>query len=441
LTYHYICIGVIRQYKNKTPAASEMAIRNRVPSGGSAYPMRRSWLVVLLCGSLVMALSMGVRQVSGLFLRPVAVDIGLTREAFGIAVALQNLVWGLTQPVAGLFADRYGARPVVLACGLLYLAGLASAAMAPNAALFAFGLGVLGGLGQSGTAFAVVLAVIGRAAPAERRSVALGLGSTAGSVGMFVLVPMTSALLDVLDWRSAMLILSALVAVTALLAWPLKESGLANDGTAGAPAGIAAATAAGDRDYWLLNLGFAVCGFQLAFIATYLPVILIDHGFDLATGATVLAAIGAFNILGTYLAGVAGGRWLKTRVLAALYLARAAVIALFLLVPLSRPSAIVIGAMIGLLWTGTVPLTNGLVADLWGRRNLGFLFGIVYVGHQIGAFVGAWAGGLVFDRTGSFDLMWGAAIAAGVAAAVCHLLLDETSRLLALAEKTPIPLG
>jgi predicted MFS family arabinose efflux permease len=325
--------------------------------------MRRSWLVVLLCGSLVMALSMGVRQVSGLFLRPVAVDIGLTREAFGIAVALQNLVWGLTQPVAGLFADRYGARPVVLACGLLYLAGLASAAMAPNAALFAFGLGVLGGLGQSGTAFAVVLAVIGRAAPAERRSVALGLGSTAGSVGMFVLVPMTSALLDVLDWRSAMLILSALVAVTALLAWPLKESGLANDGTAGAPAGIAAATAAGDRDYWLLNLGFAVCGFQLAFIATYLPVILIDHGFDLATGATVLAAIGAFNILGTYLAGVAGGRWLKTRVLAALYLARAAVIALFLLVPLSRPSAIVIGAMIGLVMDGHS------AADQWSRRR------------------------------------------------------------------------
>lgn len=383
-----------------------------------------------------MALSMGVRQVSGLFLRPVVVDIGLSREAFGIAVALQNLVWGLTQPIAGLFADRYGARPVVLSCGLVYLAGLAVAATASNAATFAFGLGVLGGLGQSGTAFAVVLAVIGRAAPAERRSAALGLGSTAGSIGMFVLVPVTSALLDFLDWRNAMLILSALLAATALLAWPLKERGLANDVAAGAPASIAAVAAARDRDYWLLNLGFAVCGFQLAFIATYLPVILVDRGFDIATGAAVLAAIGAFNILGTYLAGVAGGRWLKTRVLAVLYLARAAVIALFLFVPLSRPSAIVFGAMIGLLWTGTVPLTNGLVADLWGRRNLGFLFGIVYVGHQFGAFVGAWASGLVFDRTGSFDLMWGAAIAAGVAAAICHLLLDESPRPLALVEKT-----
>jgi predicted MFS family arabinose efflux permease len=397
--------------------------------------MRRSWLTVLLCGSLVIAVSMGVRQVSGLFLRPVAMDLGLSREAFGIAVALQNLVWGLTQPIAGLLSDRYGARPVVLVCSALYAAGFAVAALAPNGLVFWLGLGVLCGLGQSGTSFAVVLAVIGRAAPAEQRSAALGLGSTAGSIGMFVLVPATSALLDLVDWRTAFLMLGALTAAMLLLASSLKEDVAGRIDTPQTSARVAAQLAGRDRDYWLINLGFAVCGFQLAFIATYVPILLIDHGLGASAGAAVLAAIGAFNILGTYLAGLAGGRWLKTRVLAGLYVARAAVIAIFLAVPLSVPSAVLFGAAIGLLWTGTVPLTNALVADLWGSRNLGFLFGTVYVGHQVGAFAGAWAAGRVFDLTGSFDLMWIAAIAAGLAAAVCHLIVAERPRALALAER------
>ena len=399
--------------------------------------MRRSWLSILICGSLVIAISMGVRQVSGLFLRPVAMDIGLSREAFGIAVALQNLVWGLSQPFTGLLADRHGARPVTMVCGALYLAGLALAAMAPNAIVFALGLGVRCGLGQSGTAFAVVLAVIGRAAPVERRSAALGLSSTAGSVGIFVLVPAASGLLDLVDWRTAMLILAALAGLTMPLALALNEAATDQRAAPATPARTVIGAAGSDRDYWLLNLGFAVCGFQLAFIATYLPVILVDRGLPVATGAAVLAAIGAFNILGTYLAGLAGGRWLKTHVLAALYLARAAAIVAFLALPLSSSSAIAFGAVMGLLWTGTVPLTSGLVADLWGSRNLGFLFGVVYVGHQIGAFAGAWAAGLAFDRTGSFDVIWIAAIAAGVLAAICHLMLDVSPRALAMAERPP----
>jgi predicted MFS family arabinose efflux permease len=277
--------------------------------------------------------------------------------------------------------------------------------------------------------------VIGRAAPAAQRSAALGLGSTAGSVGMFVLVPATSALLDLVDWRASLWMLAGLTAMMLMLAPGLREGASAVPRQA--PEARGALRAAGrDRDYWLINLGFAVCGFQLAFIATFLPIILIDGGLGASTGAAVLAAIGAFNILGTWLAGLAGGRWLKTRVLAALYLARAAAIIAFLAMPLSVPSAILFGAVIGLLWTGTVPLTNGLVADLWGSRNLGFLFGLVYVGHQIGAFVGAWAAGRVFDATGSFDLMWIAAVLAGVAAAACHLAVAETPRSLALAERT-----
>jgi predicted MFS family arabinose efflux permease len=393
-------------------------------------------MTVLICGSLVIAVSMGLRQVSGLFLRPVAMDLGLSREAFGIAVALQNLVWGLTQPFAGLLADRYGARPVVIAGALLYLAGSLVAAAASDSVMFALGLGVLGGLGQSGTAFAVVLAVIGRAAPPEKRSAALGLGSTAGSLGMFILVPATSALLDAMSWRTAMLIISGLLATSILLALPLRGDGSARAATTpGLSAGAAARAASADRDFWLLNLGFAVCGFQLAFLATYLPAMLVDKGLPAATGAAVLAAIGAFNIPGTYVAGLAGGRWMKTHVLAALYLARAAAMIAFLLVPLSSASAIIFGAAIGLLWTGSVPLTNALVADLWGARNLGFLFGVVYIGHQLGAFAGAWMAGFVFDRTGSFDLAWFAAIAGAVGTAIIHLSLRETPRPMALAER------
>ncbi len=397
--------------------------------------MRKSWLEVLILGSLVIALSMGVRQVSGLFLRPVAAELGLSREVFGIAVALQNLVWGLAQPVAGLLADRYGARRVVLVCGFLYAAGIALAAFATSATLFVIGLGIVAGIGQSGTAFAVILATISRAAARDRQGVALGLGSSAGSIGMFVLVPATSALLDLLDWRSAMLVLAGLLGAIPLLAWRLKDAAGETRAEAGGASAQGALLAAGrDRDYWLLNLGFAVCGFQLAFIATYLPVILIDGGLSLASGAAVLAAIGIFNIGGTYVAGLAGGRFLKTRVLAAIYLARAAAIVAFLLLPLSNLSAIVFGAVMGLLWTGTVPLTNALVSELWGRRNLAFLFGLVYVGHQVGAFAGAWAAGLVFDRTGSFDLMWAATIAAALLAALIHLVLSERPRALALAE-------
>jgi MFS family permease len=393
-----------------------------------------SWILIVACAALVMTLSMGVRQVSGLFLGPVGADLGLSRDAFGMAVALQNLVWGLTQPVAGLLADRHGARPVVIAGGALYAAGMAVAALAPNGVAFTLGLGVLCGLGQSGTAFADVLAVIGRVAPNESRSVALGVGSAAGSVGMFVLVPLSGALVELIAWRSAMLILAALLAATIPLGLALGRERAAAASSGAASGSVAIQAAGGDRDYWLISLGFAVCGFQLAFIATYLPTIIVDRGLPLTTGAAVLAAIGAFNIVGTYLAGVAGGRWRKKEVLSALYLARAVAIAGFLLIPLSTTSAIAFGAVIGLLWTGSVPLTSGLVADLWGRRNLGFLFAVVYIGHQIGAFAGAWSAGLAYERTGSFDLAWLAAIAGGIMAAVLHLVLMERPRRLALKE-------
>ncbi len=388
-------------------------------------------MTALICGSLVITLSMGVRQVSGLFLRPVTDDFNFSREIFGLAVGLQNLVWGLTQPVAGLLADRLGARWVVAGAGACYALGLGLAAVAPDSVLFVVGLGVLAGLGQSGTTFAVILAVIGRLTPPAQRSRWLGVGSAAGSVGMFVMVPATSILLDVIGWRSAMLVLVGLVAMTALLALGLDEAREPQAADTGTGRG-AVAVALADRDYWLLNLGFASCGFQLAFVATYLPTMLTDGALSTALAAGVLACIGAFNIPGTYLAGAAGGRYRKTRLLAGLYLARGAAMAGFLALPLSSASALVFAALFGLLWTATVPLTSGLVADLWGRRDMGLLFGLAMVGHQLGAFAGAWAGGLAFDRTGSFAPVWLAAIGLSLTAALCHAGLREQPRPCAL---------
>jgi predicted MFS family arabinose efflux permease len=360
-------------------------------------------------------------------------DLGMTREAFGTAVAIQNLTWGLIQPLAGLLADRYGARPVVIGAGLLYAAGLGLAAIAWDGLAFTLGYGLLCGIGQAGTAFAVALAVIGRSAPDEHRSFAIGLGSTAGSIGVFLVVPMTSFLIERFDWRPSMMVLAAAVLLVPILGLALREQPAAP--TAGTASGWQAARIANrDRDYWLLNLGFATCGFQLAFIATYLPTVMLDGGLDLSAGAAVLATIGLFNILGTWLCGIAGVRWQKSRVLASIYVARALAMIGFLMLPLSMTSALAFGAAIGLLWTGTVPLTSSLVADLWGRRNLGFLFGLVYIGHQLGAFTGAWAGGFAYDRTGSFDIVWTIAIAISVSAAICHLLLVERPRPLALAE-------
>ncbi len=387
-----------------------------------------SWMIALICGSLVMTIALGVRQVSGLFLRPVTADLGFSREVFGLAVGIQNLVWGVTQPFAGLVADRIGARWVVVGTGGCYALGLGLAAVAADSAFFILGLGVLVGLGQSGTTYAVILALIGRLVPERQRSRHLGVASAAGSVGMFAMVPATSVLLDVADWRTAFLVLAAVAATMPLLGLVLTEKRPPPAGAAAVPVGGAFAAAIADRDYWLLNLGFASCGFQLAFIATYLPTILTDGELSVAVAAGVLACIGAFNIPGTYLAGLAGGRQPKARVLAVVYIARAAVVLGFLALPPSAPSAIVFAALIGLLWTGVVPLTSGLVADLWGRRELGFLFGIAFVGHQIGAFAGAWAGGFVFDRTGSYTLVWAAVVGLSLSAAAFHLMVRERPR-------------
>jgi predicted MFS family arabinose efflux permease len=404
-----------------------------MPAPGRTLP---PWIVILLSGAMVMSLGTGVRQVSGLFLRPVSLDLGMSLEAFGTIVAIQNLLWGLSQPLAGALADRHGARPVAFACGLLYAAGLGLAAAAGSVPVVILGLGVCCGLGQAGTTYAVVLAVIGRSAPADSRGLAVGLGSAAGSIGMFLLVPAASLLIDGLGWRGSMAVLALLMLLAPACALALREERPAPSAVPAASPGAILRETLRDRDFWLLNLGFASCGLQLAFIATYLPMVLIEGGLDISVGAMALAAIGLCNIAGTYAAGLAGDHWPRARVLVLVYLARAAAILGFLVLPLSPASAIGFGALIGLLWTSTVPLTNGLVAALWGRRNLGLLFGLVFVGHQLGAFAGAWIGGWVRDRTGSFDAAWALILGLSLSAALCHILLRERPRGQALAEGT-----
>jgi predicted MFS family arabinose efflux permease len=381
----------------------------------------RRFLVVLACGSAVIALSMGIRQVFGLFLLPVTADLDMSRQMFGLIIGLQNLVWGLTQPAAGLLADRFGTARVVALGGALYVAGLVLASISAEPGAFALTVGILIGLAQSGTGFAVVLAGIGRAAPAHMRSLALGIASTAGSVGMFTLVPITQGLVATLEWQATLLVLAALAFAMPLLAGGVREAPAA-EMPSSEPTSVREAIYAAARHpgFWMLNAGFAACGFQLAFLATHLPSVLSDAGLGASAGAAALALIGFSNVIGTYLCGVLGGWYRKKKVLAVLYLARTALLAVFLSLPMSQASAMLFAATIGLIWTGTVPLTNGLLGDIFGTRYLGMLFGIVYVGHQLGAFAGAWAGGFAFDTTGSYALVWIGAMLMGVLAALLH---------------------
>ncbi len=383
--------------------------------------MSRRFLIGLVFGSIVITLSMGIRQVFGLLLLPVTMGLVMSRETFGLVIGLQNLLWGVTQPFAGFLADRFGAGRVIAAGGLLYAAGLALGAFSVGPGSFELTIGALVGLAQSGTAYAVVLGGIARATPPAKRSFALGIASTAGSIGMFTLVPLTEGLVSTIDWRGALIVLASLAALIPFLAIGLKEN---------APATALAAEPLDSQNilmiavtqpgFWMLNAGFAACGFQLAFLATHLPSVLTSSGLTASSGAAALALIGFSNIVGTYLCGLLGARFRKNKVLACLYLARTTLFALFLALPTSQASAMLFAAAIGLIWTGTVPLTSGLVGDIFGTRHMGMLFGIVYLGHQFGAFAGAWAGGLSFDRTGSYNAVWSAAILMGVLAALLH---------------------
>ncbi len=380
---------------------------------------------ILLGASLILALSLGIRHGFGLFLAPMSGDFGWGREVFAFAIALQNLVWGLAQPFTGAVADRFGARRVIVLGGLLYAAGLALMALSDTPWSLSLSAGVLIGIGLSGTSFSVLLGVVGRALPPEQRSLGMGIAAAAGSFGQFIMLPGSLGLISLLGWSSALLALGLLVALIAPLALLVRDRPQPAPSGSEQSLGEALREAAGHSGFWLLALGFFVCGFQVVFIGVHLPSYLVDQGLPAGVGTTVLALVGLFNVFGTYAAGWLGGRLSKPRLLTALYLARTVVIVLFISLPLSSASAYAFGIAMGLLWLSTVPLTNGTVATLFGVRNLSMLGGIVFLFHQIGSFLGGWLGGYLYDHTGSYDLVWQLSILFGLMAAALNWPVRE----------------
>lgn len=381
---------------------------------------------MLCCGAAVLFLSLGVRHGFGLFLQPMSIDNGWGREVFAFAIALQNLLWGVAQPFAGALADRFGAAKAVATGGALYVCGLLLMAVSTTPWLLDLGAGLLIGLGLSGTSFTIVFAAVSRAVPPERRSLAMGITSAVGSLGQFLMVPGTLGLISWFGWSMALVVLAGLAAVMVPLAQALVEQPALHHGEPDITLSQALREALAHRGYWLLSFGFFVCGFQVVFIAVHLPAFLSDRGLSIEVGTMALALVGLFNIAGTYLAGLWGGRYSKPKLLAGIYAARAVVIGLFAFaLPVTAWSAYAFGALMGLLWLGTVPLTNGTVAAIFGVRNMSMLTGVVFLFHQVGAFLGGWLGGSVYDRTGSYDTVWIAAIGLSLAAALLNVPLRE----------------
>lgn len=388
---------------------------------------RLSATQVLLCGALIVTLSMGIRHGFGLWLQPITQAQGWTRETFAFALAVQNLAWGVFGIFAGMAADRFGAFRVLLVCAGLYALGLAGMALSTSTLGFALTTGVLIGAAQAGTTYAVIYGVIGRNIPAERRSWAMGVAAAAGSFGQFLMVPVEGWLIEGLGWQNALLVLSVAVLLIAPLAMGLREPGFSGS----APArreqtiGQALREAFQYRSFQLLMAGYFVCGFQVVFIGVHMPSYLKDNGLSPQVASYALALIGLFNVIGTYAAGVLGQRMAKRHILAFIYLARAVAIALFLWAPLTPMSVYVFSSVMGLLWLSTIPPTNATVAQIFGVAHLSMLGGFVFFSHQIGSFLGVWLGGYLYDRTGSYDIVWYIAIALGVFAAIVNLPVRE----------------
>lgn len=383
-------------------------------------------VVVLAAGCLVLLIGMGLRNSFALFLTPVTEHLHWSREQFSLGLAVQLLVWGLAQPFAGALADRYGSGRVVLLGGLSYTAGVGLAAGAHEPAHFGLTVGCMGGMGLGAAGFAVVLAAMARAVPPQRRSFAMGVGTAAGSAGQFLLVPVAHVLITTRGYEQAYLLLALAAALIVPCAAALsgRPAPAAADGP-GQTLGAAVAEALRHRGFLLLTCGYFVCGFQLAFITNHLPAYLVDHGLAGTTGAVALSVVGLFNIAGCLWFGAQGARRSRKKLLAAIYGLRALMIALFVVVPLDVVTVLVFAAVMGFTWLSTVPLTTGLVEQMFGTRYLAMLGGLVFCTHQLGSFLGVWLGGLLYDRTGSYLLVWWASCLISVASAVIHLRLDD----------------
>ncbi|MEY4710788.1 MAG: hypothetical protein RIS88_238 [Pseudomonadota bacterium] len=386
-------------------------------------PHRLSMLQVLACGAAIVTLSMGIRHGFGLWLQPVTQAQGWTRETFSFALAVQNLTWGLTGIFAGMLADRFGAFRVLVGGCILYALGLLGMAWAPTPWLFALTAGLLIGSAQAGTTYPVIYGVIGRQIDPAKRSWAMGVAAAAGSFGQFLMVPVEGMLIASFGWQEALVILGIAALLIGPLALGLREPGFAG-GTAprrDQTIGQALREAARYPSFQLLVLGYFVCGFQVVFIGVHMPSYLKDKGLTPEVASYSLALIGLFNVFGTYIAGALGQKLAKQKILAFIYAARAVAISVFLLVPLTPLSVYIFSAVMGLLWLSTVPPTTALVAQIFGVAHLSMLGGIAFFSHQVGSFMGVWLGGFLYDRTGSYDVVWQLSIALGLVAAALNL--------------------
>ncbi len=386
----------------------------------------RTPAVVLFCGGMILTLALGTRHNFGLYLQPMTMDLGIGREAFAFAIAIQNLLYGISQPITGMIADRFGTARVLIAGALCYALGLYLMSVSSTGMELTLSAGLLIGASLGCSGFSIIFGVIGRTFPPEKRSVALGIAGAAGSFGQFVMLPYGQWLINQFGWAQALTIL----ALTILIIIPLS-SAMVEDKNAQAASlhkqsiSEALREAAGHRGYLLLCTAYTVCGFQLLFIAVHFPAYLVDQKMAPETGMIGLALIGFFNMIGSYLWGWWGGRHTKKYLLSLLYLTRSVAIAIFIALPVTPLTVYVFSATIGFLWLGTVPLTGGLIAQVFGVKYLATLTGFAFLFHQIGSFAGVWIGGYVFDATGSYTIMWLLTIGMGVVAALLHLPIDD----------------
>jgi MFS family permease len=385
---------------------------------------------VLICGAAIVTLAMGIRHGFGLWLQPITTQYGWTRENFAFAIAIQNLSWGITGIAAGMMADKFGAFKVIIGGAILYALGLAGMAYANTPFLFALSAGILIGAAQSGTTYAVIYGVIGRNVPAEKRSWAMGVAAAAGSFGQFLMVPTEGFLISAFGWQQALVMLGFATLLMIPLSFGLREHAFSNG----------AATVKRDQtivealteafkypSFQLLMAGYFVCGFQVVFIGVHLPSYLKDKGLSPQVASYALALVGLFNVFGTYMAGSLGQKMAKTKILSFIYFARAVVVAIFILAPLTPMSVYLFASCMGLLWLSTVPPTNAVVAQIFGIQHLSMLSGFVFFSHQIGSFLGAWMGAVIFDANKSYDVMWYIIIALGLFGGLINMPVKETA--------------
>ena len=386
--------------------------------------------VFVACACVLLAINFGLRSSMGFFMAPISTEFGYGREVFAFSLALQNLCWGLFQPIAGAVADRFGTAKAILAGALLYALGLYVTSTADSIFALHSGAGILIGMGIAGTGFGVVLPALARMVAPEKRAFALGLGTAAGSAGQLLLIPVAQEFISSYGWQTALLLMAGGALCMMFLAVPFRGDAAANSSTASLEniqqtLPDALKEASGHVHYWLLIAGFFVCGFQLAFITVHMPAFLSDEGFDAKVAVISLSLIGLFNIFGCLLFGSWSGKYSKKNLLGIIYASRAITIALFMLIPITTTTVYVFSILTGFLWLATVPPTSGLVAQMFGLRHMGTLYGIVFLNHQLGSFLGVWLGGYLYDETGAYDVVWWSAAAIALLTALIHIVIDE----------------